>query len=353
MRIEELDRNLKVDCGIEEPDIVWFDAMQPPFAIYGLRYDKEQGCFIRMPQAVADTVNPGVAYLCHHTAGGRLRFCTDSSFIGLHAVMKNDAMMPHFTLAGQSGFDLYRSQNGEQECYVATFMPPIGMKEGYSASCKLNGAMAAYTINFPLYDRVEHLYIALKRRADLKAPEPYRNEKPVVYYGSSITQGGCASRPGNSYQAILSRRLGIDYINLGFSGSARAEESMAAYLASLPMSVFVCDYDHNTPSAEHLAATHWPLYRAVREAQPNLPILFLSAPDVLRDPAAFAPRREIIRETYRRAREAGDDRVYLVEGDTLFAGEDADSCTVDGCHPNDLGFYRMARAVEPVLAKLI
>ena len=128
---------------------------------------------------------------------------------------------------------------------------------------------------------------------------------------------------------------------------------MVAYLASLDMSVFVCDYDHNAPSEEHLAATHWPLYCAMRKAKPDLPIILISAPDVLHNPDWFAPRREIVRATYLRAKEAGDENIYWIDGGELFAGEDADSCTVDGCHPNDLGFYQMARAIEKVLAPLI
>ncbi len=353
MRIDEIDRNLHVESNITEPDIIWLDARQAPFVIFGLQYDEGQGCFVRMPQAVADAVNDGVAHLNRNTAGGRVRFRTNSTFIGIRAVMKNEGMMSHFTLAGQSGFDLYRSVAGEQSKYVGTYIPPMGIKEGYSSSRWVDGQMADYTINFPLYDRVEALYIALKKDALIEAPTAYRNELPVVYYGSSITQGGCASRPGNCYQAILARRLDIDYTNLGFSGSARAEESMVKYLASLPMSVFVSDYDHNAPTLEHLQATHEPLYRAVRAAQPDLPIILISAPDVLYNPAVYEPRREVVLETYRRAREAGDENVYLVDGADLFAGEDADSCTVDGCHPNDLGFYRMALAIEAVLAKLI
>lgn len=353
MRIEDIDQNLRVESNITEPDIVWFDAKEAPFAIFGVSYDEEQRCFVRMPQEIANTVNDGVAVLNRNTAGGRVRFRTNSSFIGIHAVMRNCGTMAHFTLAGQSGFDLYRSVAGETAAYKGTFMPFVGMKEGFSSSRTVPAEMADYTINFPLYDCVENLYIALKRDALVEPATPYRNEKPVVYYGSSITQGGCASRPGNSYQAILSRRLNIDYINLGFSGSGRAEESMVNYLASLDMSVFVCDYDHNAPTIEHLEKTHMPLYRAIRAAHPTLPIIFLTAPDVLFNPEGYGPRRELIYANYLRMKEEGDENVYFIGGDQLFAGEDADSCTVDGSHPNDLGFYRMARGIETVLKTLI
>ena len=354
MKIEEIDKNLVVNTDITEPDIVWVDIKQAPFVISGVIYDEKRGCYTRMPQEIADQVSEGVAYLNTNTAGGRVRFRTNSDFIGIRAVMNNNELMSHITLAGQSGFDLYRRTDGENmECFYHAFIPPMGMSTGYSAPFSTDGAMADYTINFPLYDGVKELYIALKKDAVISEPTPYRHTVPVVYYGSSITQGGCASRPGNSYQAIISRRLDTEYMNLGFSGSCRAEDCMVQYLAGLKMSVFVCDYDHNTPDVEHLKKTHMPLYRAVRAKQPELPIIFVSAPDMLMAPERFAIRREVIRETYQTAINEGDKNVYFIDGAELFEGEAWDSCTVDGCHPNDLGFYRMAMRIEKEIVRCL
>ena len=354
MRIEEIDKNLVVETDITEPDIVWLDIKEAPFAIYGVSYDEKRGMYTRMPQEIAEQVSAEVAELNPNTAGGRVRFRTDSKFIGIRAVMKTDFLMPHITLVGQSGFDLYRRKDGEStEVYYHSYIPPMGMRTGYSSPFATDGRMADYTINFPLYDGVKELYIALKKDAVIAEAAPYRHPVPVVYYGSSITQGGCASRPGNSYQAIISRRLNVDHINLGFSGSGRAEKIMVDYLASLDMSVFVSDYDHNAPNVEHLKRTHLPLYRAVRKAHPDIPIIILSAPDVLISPATHVERREVIRQTYLTALAEGDKNVYFIDGAELFAGADWDSCTVDGTHPNDLGFYRMAMRIEKELAPLL
>lgn len=354
MNIEQIDKNLVVESTITEPDIVWFSVRQAPFQIYGITYDETRGFYTRMPQETADQVSEGVGSLNAHTAGGRVRFRTDSSFIGIHAVMDNVRSMPHMTLVGQSGFDLYGKEHvDEKEMYRASFVPHTGVKAGYSSSCVTDGTLTYYTIDFPLYDGVKELYVALKKDAVLLEGAPYSHEMPVVYYGSSITQGGCASRPGNSYQGILCRRLDTDYINLGFSGSCRAEEVMIDYLASLKMSVFVCDYDHNTPNVEHLKATHMPLYQKIRQAHPKLPILFLSAPTIRMRREEFEPRREVVRNTYEAALAQGDQNVYYIDGEEFFEGEDWDSCTVDGTHPNDLGFYRMAHRIEKVLAHLL
>ena len=354
MEIAAIDKNLAVSCEITEPDLVWRNIRTAPFSILGIHYDERLGRFIRMPQDKAEAVSEGVAALNAHTAGGRVRFRTDSPFIGICARMENEPLMPHITLVGQSGFDLYRRTEAERkEVYVCSFMPRGGMKTGYSSSCTTDGTLADYTIDFPLYDGVKELFLALKRDAVLLEPKPYRHMLPVVYYGSSITQGGCASRPGNSYQAILSRRLDTDYINLGFSGGAKAEPAMAEYLAGLKMSVFVCDYDHNTPDVEYLKKTHLPLYRRIRDAQPELPIVLVSAPTIRKRPAEFELRRAVIRETFETALAEGDRHVFFIDGAELFEGEDWDSCTVDGTHPNDLGFYRMALRMEKELSLLL
>lgn len=353
MRIDEIDQNLKIETDITEPDLVWLNARDVPFAISGVFYDETQGCFVRLPQNIADSVSEGVANLNHHTAGGRVRFRTDSKCIAIKAVMATDYLMSHITLIGQSGFDLYHRLEDGRELFHQVFRPPMGMRTGYESAVMTSGMLRDYTINFPLYDGVKELYIALKKNAVLEAPTPYKYQKPVVFYGSSITQGGCASRPGNSYQGILTRRLDTEHVNLGFSGSGKAEKEMVEYLAGLDMSVFVCDYDYNCLSAEYLRQTHWPLYSAVRAANPDLPIIFISAPTVIKEPDNFAERRAAVRATYDRAVAEGDPNVYYIDGAELLAGECWDSCTVDGVHPNDFGFYRMAMRIEKTLKPII
>ena len=355
MRIDEIDKNMKIETDITEPDIVWLNARQAPFALHGVQYDEEQKCYVRFPQSVADTVSKGVADLNHCTAGGRIRFRTNSSYIAIRAVQNNRPLMGHIPLLGQSGLDLYRKNGAGTETFHSAFRPPMGMTEGYSSFAKTDGAMAEYTVNLPLYDNLQELYIALKKDALLEVPAPYAIEKPIVYYGSSITQGGCASRPGNSYQAMLSRRLNADHINMGFSGQGKAEPIMCEYLADLcqKASAFVCNYDWNAATEEYLEKTHLPLYRTVRAKNPDLPILFLSEPEVVLNPQRMLPRLEIIRKTYLTAKAEGDEKVWFLPGTKIYEGAHWDTCTVDGCHPNDLGFYRMATAIEPYLKEML
>ena len=156
----------------------------------------------------------------------------------------------------------------------------------------------------------------------------------------------------------------MDFINLGFSGSAKAEDAMVDYLASVECSLFVCDYDHNAPNAEFLRQTHERLYNRYRAVKKDTPILFLSKGDLFQagrgklstagkafqieeeeDMKNSIDRRRVIIETYEKAKAAGDNNVYFLDGELLFGKEDWDNCTVDGCHPNDLGFYRMAKVI--------
>ena len=350
MDIREVDKNFKIETTLKEADIVWRDAASAPFRLFGACAEAE-GPFYRPPQSVAGAINGGVYGLCRHTAGIRLRFATDSPYIAIKAVMNECGTMPHITKAGQSGFDLYHYVGGMQ-VYAGTFMPSSGLTKGYESCINVKPEMNTYTINMPLYDGVKELYIGLAKDSEIAPAAPYKYEKPVLYYGSSITQGGCASRPGNSYQGFIERKYDTDFINLGFSGSARAEEAMCAYIASLDVSVFVCDYDHNAPSLEHLQKTHYPLYKTFRDANPDTPVVFVSKPDFRGDADSIA-RRAAIYETYRIAKENGDDNVYFIDGELLFAGEFRDSCTVDGAHPNDLGFFRMGMVIGEVVGKIL
>ncbi len=343
--ISQIDKNFKIETKIDKPDIRFYDVLNAPFQVHGVFY--ENGRFRRMPEAVAKSVNEGVYALHANGAGGRVRFRTDSPYVAIHAKMSRVGKMPHFALCGSAGFDLYVKNE-----YTASFVPPFDITDGFEKVVELGeGKMREITIHFPLYSSVDQLYIGLKEGAKVAAPTPYKIEKPIVYYGSSITQGGCASRPGTSYQGFVSRALGADYINLGFSGSARGEEPVGEYIRGLSMSAFVLDYDHNAPTVEHLEKTHERLFLAVRQAQPHLPILLLTRPKYHLTDVEKA-RLEVVRTTYQNALARGDKNVYFIEGRDLMRLAKGEG-TVDGTHPTDLGFFSMAREITKVLKKIL
>lgn len=355
MDIGKIDKNLHIEETVKEPDVLFRDVRETAAGIYGLYEPHAPGGFRRMPEDVAGTVSASVKTMSRYTAGGRVRFATDSAYVAIRVQQPGTKLMSHMPLTGSTGFDCYLRLDGE-EVYCGSFIPPAKREDGFESIIRFpDRQMREVTINFPLYDQVDGLELGLQQDAVLNAPRPYRIETPVVFYGSSITQGGCASRPGNSYQAILSRRLDFDYRNFGFSGNAKGEESMARYLASLDMSAFVMDYDYNAPNVEHLRQTHWNFFEIIRQAHPEIPILIATRPTHAIWPdrrAEDVERRQVVRETYERALAAGDTNVYWVEGYDFFGAYGRD-CTVDGAHPNDLGFRCMADGFGKVLEKLL
>ena len=349
MDITKIDPNFKVDERIERPGMLFRSIEETPFRIYGVFREGER--FMRLPKAIADKVSPGVSHLATNLAGGRVRFRTNSPYVAIHAELCSKYTSDHITHCGSFGLDLYMGKAGEMPLYRGTFRPPAGTADSYQSLVTLPDGEWEVTINLPLYSGLRALYVGLDEKAALFAPTPYKYEKkPVLYYGSSVTQGGCASRAGMSYQGILSRRLDTDFINLGFSGSARGEDAMIDYLASLDPSVFVLDYDFNAPTPEHLLATHEKLFLAFRRAHPLTPVIMLSKSIAKSHASAdTARRREIILTTYENARARGDDAVFFIDGTTIV---DEDS-HVDGVHPTDHGFIGMANGIEPILKQAL
>ena len=340
-KLEKIDKNFAVKTEIDKEGIKFYNCLEKPFEINGVFY--EDGKFRRMPEEVAKTVSNGVYALHANTAGGRVRFKTNSPYVAISTVMEDIYRGGHFPMTGSSNFDLYSGNT-----YIKTFRSPYDMETGYESVLDLPEGLNEITINMPLYSNVKELYIGLDENAIIEAPEPYVNDKPIVYYGSSITQGGCASRPGRSYQAVISRRFNCDYVNLGFSGSARGEDEMIEYIKNLEMSVFVLDYDHNAPTAEHLKNTHEKLFKAVRSIHPDIPVIMATRPHITVDETT--ERGKIIWKTYNNALSAGDKNVYFVRGRELMAlcGNEG---TVDSCHPTDFGFESMARCFGDIIEK--
>jgi hypothetical protein len=353
MKISDLDQNFAVSEG-HVAGMVFASPLQAPFRLYGLLPpSKENSRYRRMPHEVAERVSIGVRELNYHTAGGRIRFQTDSTRVAIRTRQSSPSRISNMTMICAGGFDLYADdENGQNRCY-AVFVPPYDKEEGYESimwfPTKRNRTV---TIHFPLYGCVSELLIGLDADASLAEAAPYRVEKPVIFYGSSITQGGCASRAGTSYESLLSMSLNLNYRNLGFSGNAKGEAAMANYIAAQEMSAFVLDYDHNAPTVEHLGETHYPFYQTVRKHNPTLPILLISRPF----PHLSEEERKrlaIVKETYERAKAEGDTHIWFLDGSRFFPSGVAESALVDLCHPNDLGFYYMAKGMEPILTEML
>ena len=346
MGIEKIDSNFAATQIAADGEKALYTLPCAPFDLYGVYFDEKNQRFVRMDLDVAESVSAKVCHLAKHTSGGRVRFSTDSTFFGVTVTYDNFNRMSHMPLLGSAGMILLEELDDGGLRFVHGVKPSYRNEDGYTSSAKLSGGkMRNYILYFPLYNFVNSLQIELDASAKVAGGKKYREELPILYYGSSITQGGCASRPDTCYQAHISRWNNIDYINLGFSGNGRGEPAMAEYLGKIPCSLFVMDYDHNAPNVEHLKKTHFAFYETFRKLQPDTPILMISMPDYDRIPEQAKEREAIIRKNYRKARAMGDKNVHFIAGKTLFGKEDRVICTVDNVHPNDFGFYRMAKKI--------
>jgi len=350
-RIEEIDKNFDT-IEADGYKIVFLNALSEPFSITGADRDRlKSGELYRLPENC--DVNGGALWLSKKAAGIKVRFATNSPYIGIYTELLDVCHMAHMPLSGSCGFDLYRLENGKER-FIKAFMPPTGVCSGIdhyhsiSAIAEDFTDIYTYTLYLPLYTGVKKLEIGVAPDAVLEKGADYIIDKPVIYYGSSITQGGCASRPGNSYPSLISHMLNVDHTNLGFSGCCIGELAMAEYIGGLSLCAFVYDYDYNAPTPQYLRETHEAFFKRIRALAPALPVIILSAPCDAKD-GDDRERRDIIKATYENAVSNGDKNVYFIDGGGVFSGPLSDCCTVDGVHPNDLGFYRMAEKLLPVL----
>ena len=361
--ISEIDKNFQSQ-QIQKDNIKIYDIEESPFRLYGIFKPENETEFIRIPRKTAKDTSESVAMLNSHTSGGRVRFKTDSKYIALKCILPYINLMPHMPLTGSVGFDLFADGK-----YLKTFIPDIeNLKEyyahyndknyqmtlGYEDIIEFNDRkMRDIIINFPLYNAVNKVLLGMEDSAKVEAGNEYLHKIPVVFYGSSITQGGCVSKPGNLYASVLSRKYNFDFINLGFSGSALAEDTIAEYISNLEMSIFVYDYDHNAPSATHLKDTHYKMYKTVRDKHPDIPIIMASRPNMCIDEEHITERINIIKDTIKKAIAEGDKNVYFINGQDMLNSLDPNMMNVDTCHPNDFGSYCMAQAFGKIIEKLL
>lgn len=340
-----IDPRLVVPSYIGKPDVRFFSIDEAPFKICGVFREGEQ--YRRLPGNIANLINTRAKKFSTATAGGRIRFKTDSTYVAIRAHIGDIYRVPMLTLTASAGFDLY-----EGERFLGSFNPPSELHSGGVFEAVINlgeRKERELTIHMPLYSAVLGAFVGIDGAASLSATAEYRIRAPIVFYGSSITHGACASRPGMTYTAMIARRMNADIINLGFGAGCRGESELAEYIGGVGASALICAYDYNAPNSEKLLQTHKSFYEAVRRKDGDLPILFVSRPEV--DSTEDGEiRRNIIMQTYMAAREKGDRNVYYLDGRTLISTLDY---THDGIHPNDIGQKDIADALEKQISKII
>lgn len=332
-----------------EQDIVFIDAFSSVFTLGGIEHPLDNNHeYYRLDAEKKDSYSWENSDLAHHTSGASLRFVTNAKEIMLRVALRNSTMdMPNMSARGSYGFDVYVGSGVERE-YCGKPMQYMTDPYGFTDTIELSGETQEVMIHLPLYAGIEKIEIGFPREAGIaKAPE--RAFGTIAFYGSSITQGACVSRPGLSYSNIICRMMDADNMNLGFAGSARGEQEIAEYIASREIDAFVMDYDYNN-TPEGLEETHYAFYETVRKAHPDIPIIMVTRPVYTKKSSEDQIRRQqIIQESYDKAVANGDTKVYYVNGNDFFDKTMPDLTTTDMTHPNDLGHYHMAMAIGDCL----
>lgn len=359
IHVTQLDSNMTIEDHRDDT-LRWLSPLEPPFHIAGFAWLKDEQKYRRLPSAPKDPLPSAVDSLANCTAGGQIRFRTNSSRLSIRVKLRGPADMHHMPATGQCGFDCYLGDPGNQ--YFITSTSFDHSKSEYEAQLYDWSMKREFcvTLNFPLYQGVEELLIGVDPDAHILEAPAYASPQPVVIYGTSITQGGCATRPGMAYPNILSRSIPLEFINLGFSGNGKGEAEVARTIAEISNpALLVLDYEANSGTVAEIASTLPAFIRILRERHPVVPIMVVSRirfagdrfySDMLN---LHEGRKAIQRTTVEQLQRDGDHNIHFVDGSTLLGEDDAEECTVDGVHPTDLGFKRMANTLEPIFRELL
>ena len=349
--IEKIDPNLASQGAGD--GLRWYNARN--LALEGRGWAETSRPFDRFPARAEALIPPNVWGLSRHSAGLAVRFVTAARTIAARWTLLHEGLaMAHMPATGVSGLDLYFRDKGEWK-WTATGIPRAKENNQTLLPELEAGPPREFRLYLPLYNGVESVEIGVPESDSIARPAAAAG-KPICFYGTSITQGGCASRPGMAYTAIAARRLDREHFNFGFSGNGRMEPEVATLLAELDPSVYVLDAFPNMTDVlirERLA----PFVRILRKAHPATPIVvmenihYTSHTLLTARRTAYEGKNRAAREVCSALQDEGVTRLTLVPGDILL-GSDLEG-TVDGTHATDLGFMRMAEAIVPFIRPLI
>lgn len=298
---------------------------------------------------------PKIKYLATKSTGLAIGFKTNSKSISAKWAIKPDKVSANLTAIAQKGLDLYIKRNGVWE-FAAIGKPAL---DSDSSKCNLisdmDGTEKECLLYLPIFSETKQLEIGTDSLSDIEAL-PYPFDKKILIYGSSIVHGAEASRAGTTYVSKLSRRTGLNFINLGFSGNARMENALADYLADTDADAYILDCVPNATVAEITGRTVY-MIKTIRNKHPEAPIIVMQSiiMDIgnfsLKEKENIRIKNETMRTEVENLKKAGVEKLYFIEGTDLI-GSDHEG-TGDGIHPNDLGFERMAGYLQPILEDVL
>ena len=335
--------------------MVYHDASQ--FPLLGKAVQRTEMRYNRLPDSLKNISRSPLWNLSKNSAGMAIRFRSNSTRIAVKWENIFNNHMNHMTDVGTKGLDLYCWESNEQWRFVNSARPTGKMNQAIIIS-NMQPKEKEYMLYLPLYDGLVSLAIGVDSLATIDQPlidYPIR-KKPVVFYGTSILQGGCASRPGMAHTNIISRRLNRECINLGFSGNALLDLEVAKVIAEVDASVFVLDFVPNA-SVEQMKERMETFYRIIRSKHPDTPVIFIEDPIFThtlydeRIAKEVQRKNDTLKEIFNRLKKRNEKNIIFILSKNML-GEDGEA-TVDGVHFTDLGMMRYADLVCPIIKKAI
>ncbi len=335
----------------QEKGVKYYPATE--FGIQGLAKEVSSDNYNRIDSLNSVHISKRLQKLSRNAAGLYVEFQTNSSFIDLKWELESYTILRNMTPLAVNGFDLY-GLKGSTWQYVDS-----GIAKGEQNEVRIiknmETSMTSFRLYFPLYSTVKSLAIGVDPKAAM-VMTPYKDKPRIVIYGSSITQGASASRPGMAFTSIMARALDVEVINLGFSGSGKMEAEMAAIIKKIKADVFILDCVPN-PSPEQITERTIPFVKQLREAQPNVPIVMVES--LFREAGNWnqvlgknvKAQNEAFYASYRQLLKNGYTQLHYIYSQELI-GDDHEA-TTDGVHFSDLGHYRMAITLEKKLSTLL
>ena len=312
----------------------------------------------RLPQSLQGVSRDAVWRLGCNSAGLYIRFRTNSTSVYARWESETGSNMNHMTLTGIRGLDLYVLEDGKWN-FLGSGRPSFDRYTQARIIANMEPQMREYMLYLSLYDGISSLAIGVDDSARLLLPEVQSPAagSPVVFYGTSILQGGCANRPGMAFTNIIGRRLNRECINLGFSGNGLMDMDIAELMASVEdPAVYVFDYVPNA-GAGKIRDTGEAFFHVIRDAHPGVPVIFVEDPIYPHSRLDMKMNEEIREKNiqqkalYERLKKSGEKNVYYLPAEGMI-GDDYEA-TVDGIHFTDLGMMRYTEHIMPVLKKAL
>lgn len=326
------------------------------FPLIGKGFPDTENRYERLPFRLKEVTRGPVWSLSTNCSGMAVRFRSNSRVIAVNWEVTKDVVMNHFTPTGIKGLDLYCLVNGKWQ--FVNSARPSGKSSKAVIISNMSPQQREFLLYLPLYDGLFHLDIGIESGATIGVPliDSPRRDKPVVFYGTSITQGGCATRAGMAYPNILSRMLDREIINLGFSGNGKLDYEIAEVMTEIDASCYVIDCLPNVTD-QLMKEKYEHFIDILRKKRPDVPILLVENilyPHMVFDQKVnftIKEKNTLLRNIWKTRKKLGDKNLYYAESEGII-GIDQEG-TVDGVHLTDLGFLRMSQNLYPEIRKLI